>query len=107
PAWRAEGWQGARAFDPAKAAALADRIARIEVDGLAPAASTAPAAPALRLAVTDAQGKTEDWTLEKAGDTYRLQVSGRPWVLQLQPWNAKPLLDACAATALALPAATK
>jgi Domain of unknown function (DUF4340) len=105
PAWQAQGLPGDRPVDAAKADALARSIATLRVHAVLGSSAHADwqqDAPALRLTMEDAQGKSVGWVLSKpkSGDIYVLKASDQPWFLEVKEWAAKALLDAAAADRL-------
>ena len=100
-AWQAEGLAADRRLDAARAGALATAIADVKVDSLL-GSQAQPQwhqdRPELVLAMKDPQGRTVTWILSRPdkSDKVVLKSSDRPWYLQLEPLNARPLLDAAA-----------
>ncbi len=102
PAWQGQGLPADRPVEAAKADALARAVANFRVHavlGTSPQADWQQDAPALRLTIEDAQGKSVNWVLSKpkAGDSYVLKASDQPGFPEVKGWSAKTLLDAATA----------
>lgn len=106
PAWHADGLRAGERFDPAAADKLAGALADLRFNALRgrdDAARKELATPELTLSVQRRGGPPVDYRLYKlpGGDDHALVVSSRPETFTLASWQARPLIDAAARTALA------
>jgi hypothetical protein len=99
--WRAEGLAEDEQLNTVQAEALVRAITELRVDGVL-GTEVQPEwqqdQPLLALRLEKRDGETVLWTLSKPekGDLHVLKASNRPWYLELEEWNAKPLLEAAA-----------
>lgn len=99
--WQAEGLAQGEHVSAEQAQALARAISELRVDGVLGTEAQPEwrqAQPLLTLNLKKRDGETVVWTLSKPeeGNTHVLKASTQPWYLELQEWNAKPLLEAAA-----------
>ncbi len=99
--WRAEGLPEGEQLNAEQAQALARAITELRVDGVL-GTEAKPEwrqdQPLLTLGLEKRNGEMVLWTLSKPekGDLHVLKASNRPWYLELEEWNAKPLVEAAA-----------
>nr|MBS0019665.1 DUF4340 domain-containing protein [Gammaproteobacteria bacterium] len=105
--WRAEGLPEGEQLNAEQARVLARAITELRVDGVL-GTEAKPEwrqdEPLLTLGLEKRDGERVLWTLSKPekGDRHVLKASNRPWYLELEEWNAKPLLEAAARDKLAV-----
>ncbi len=106
PTWRAEGLGDHERLDVAAADKLAAALADLRFNALRgrdDAARKDLTTPELTLGVQRRDGQRVDYRFYKlpGGDDRALVLSSRPETFTLASWQAKPLIDAAARTALA------
>lgn len=99
--WRAEGLAEGEQLDSERAQILVRAIRELRVDGVL-GIDAQPEwqqdQPLLTLSLQQRDGQAIVWTLSQpeGKERYVLKASNQPWYLELEEWNAKPLLEAAA-----------
>lgn len=97
--WQAEGLAEGEQVSGEQAQTLARAISELRVDGVLGTEAKSEwrqEQPLLTLNIKKRDGATVLWTLSKpeVGDVHVLKAASQPWYLELEEWNAKPLLEA-------------